>query len=163
MKHLVKEFGQCTGTLPKDGELSKEDLFIFLRPLVKKIQEELDEFEDALNNKDVKEILDARTDLQVYLDQLTTSLEAAGVDVKLAEELVCTNNAEKYSTSYDFIEAKYLEWKENDVWFFNKLRIDGNVHNGISYFCLKDEDNKVRKFKDFPKVDLKPCVPKDLL
>ena len=49
MKHLVKEFGQCTGTLPKDGELSKEELFTFLRPLVKKIQEELDELKEALD------------------------------------------------------------------------------------------------------------------
>ena len=163
MKHRVKQFGRCTGTLPEDGEIGKEELIEGLFPLILKIKEEVEEFEEAVINEDIKEVLDARTDLQYYLDQITIWLEAVGVNIELAEELVSNNNDEKYSSSYDFVEAKYLEWGQTDHWFASRLRIDGNISDGVTYFCLKDTANKVRKFVDHPKVDLLPCLPKELL
>ena len=170
MKERVKQFMACIGTLPPHyDEMDKETLVEGLKPPVMPsvdgkeglLIQEVNELIDSIESYDILEIIDAVIDIQVYLDQIKIQLENAGISVNLAEVLVCDNNDEKYSTSFEFIEAKLIEWQQNDPWFAAKLRIEGNRNplDGQFYYCLKDENNKVRKFVDFQKVDLGQCVP----
>lgn len=169
MKEYVKDFMAGTGSLPSSIN-TKQELLDLLKPYVfpRKdgkaglLAEEVWELTEAVKDGDVQEILDAVTDCQYFLDQIKIYLEIAGVDVEAAEDLVCYNNQEKYSTDFNYVQAKYIEWEHNDPWFFQQLRIAESKVNGVSYYCLKDGSNKVRKFVDFPKVDLSKCVPEDL-
>jgi len=165
MKELIKSFMCATGSMPTFEEMSN-DLYIKSQlELVEKLVEEVLEFKESLLERDYTNSVKELIDIKYVLSQCEIVAEVAGVDVNLAEALVCDNNDEKYSTSYDFVEAKLLEWRENDHWFAAKLWISESVSelDGQTYYCLKDDNNKVRKFVDFPKVDLSECIPKEMM
>lgn len=172
MKHRVKQFAERIGSnIGKPIDVDKDVLIKELSPFVLPrtdgksglLVEEVEELTRAIYKKDVKEVLDAVVDIEYFLNQMILWLEKAGIDYQKACEKVCDNNDEKYSTSYNFIEAKLLEWSINDPWFSNTLHIDFNLVDGETYYCLKDTNGKVRKFVDFESVDLTECIPKELL
>jgi len=147
------------GLLPPDYDnMTLPVLIEGVKPLVPLLQEELNELDTALQANDVQEVLDACVDLKYFITQLEIWLEQAGVDVQEADELVCLNNELKYTTVWD----QAAEWGESVG--FCKVFIDENVdEDGITQYCIKDNvTHKVKKFKDFPQVDLSPCVPKYL-
>lgn len=159
MKSYVRQFMSATGTLPPPFDDMTLPIFIEgVSPLVPLLQEELNELDAAIKANDVQEVLDACVDLSYFVTQLQIWLEQAGVDVQEAEELVCLNNELKYTTVFDTAEM----WADEVGW--GKVFIDENVdEDDITQYCIKDNvTHKVKKYKDFPQVDLSPCVPKYL-
>ena len=60
---------------------------------------------------------------------------------------VCDNNDLKYTTDYDAFVTTQKWWNASTSNF-------ATVIDGVTYYCLKNENGKVVKPKDFPKVDL---------
>jgi hypothetical protein len=159
LKSYVRAFMSACGLLPPHYDDMTLPVFIEgVALLVPLLQEELNELDAAIKANDVVEVTDAFVDLKYFLSQLEIWLEQAGVDVQQAEELVCFNNELKYTTVWD----QAVEWGESVG--FCKVFIDENIdEDGITQYCIKDNvTHKVKKYKDFPQVDLSPCVPKYL-
>lgn len=163
MKHRVKQFMGRTGILMSPEDMDKESYIKYQLGYVERLLEEVLELKEALEQGDIVNSVKELIDVKYVAAQLDIGAEVAGIDVNLAEELVSNNNDDKYSTNYDFIEAKYIEWGQNDPWFQSKLWIDGNNYEGLTWFCLKDKNGKIRKFVDFESVDLTECIPEELL
>lgn len=152
------EFAERTGTALSVGA-SKEELFEYLKGFIKKFEEEVTELKDALALKDVIEVLDAHNDIRVYVDQLKDSLEKVGIDVVGSQEAVALNNELKYTTVPALVQEWYIEHKNRG----NVYSIFDTKVEGITYYCLKNSENKVVKPYGHPKVDLISFLPTDLL
>jgi len=159
LKSDVRQFMSACGLLPPSYDDMTLPVFIDgVSPLVPLLQEELNELDTAIKSNDVQEILDACVDLSYFITQLEIWLEQAGVGVQEAEELVCLNNELKYT----FSEPMAEDWAT--AVGLEKVYVDGNDdENGFTQYCIKDRvTHKVKKYKDFPSVDLSPCVPRYL-
>jgi hypothetical protein len=147
------------GLLPPSYDDMTLPVFIDgVKPLVPLLQEELNELDAAIKANDVQEVLDACVDLSYFLTQLQIWLEQAGVDVQESEELVCFNNELKFTTKERLAEI----WAEEVG--LDRVYVDESIdEDGTPQYCIKDRvTHKVKKFKDFPSVDLSTCVPKYL-
>ncbi len=152
-------FAERTGT-SVEYNISKKELFNYSLNFHKKLEEEaVTELWYAILLKDVEKLLDAYNDTIVYADQWGDALKKAGIDVVGAQEAVALNNELKYTTSASLV----MDW-------FREHRNRGNIYtiydttiDGVTYYCLKDKNNKVKKPVGHPVVDLTPFIPKHLL
>lgn len=152
-------FAERTGT-SVEYNISKGRLFDYSSHFHKKLEEEaVTELWEAMLLKDVEMLVDSYTDTVVYVDQWGDALSKAGIDIVGAQEAVALNNELKYTTSHELA----VDW-------YREHRIRGNIYtiydttvDGVTYFCLKDENNKVKKPIGHPLVDLTPFIPKHLL
>lgn len=153
------EFAERTGTSLKVGA-SKEELFEYASQLHKKLEEEVAEMFDALVAKDVTELLDACKDINVYRDQFKDSLIKAGIDVNGAQEAVALNNELKYTTSFSLA----MDWLEQHRKSGSKgYEIHGITVDDTTYYCIKNQDNKVIKPIGHCPVCLLSFIPSSLL
>jgi hypothetical protein len=123
--------------------------------------EEVLETKEASKLSDWEKMLDGVCDVWFVSSELVTQLISVGIDVKRAFKAVCENNALKYTTSYELAEKWY-------TWNACTNNIDCHIHKseyeGQNYYCVRrNEDNKVLKWEEFPTVDLKRFIPKELL
>lgn len=122
---------------------------------VKMVQEGKVKLSDLGDYDPFVEILDGVVDNVVTLTYLIAMLETLGYNVNEAFNRIMENNKEKIFT--DIAEAYNAS---------NTLRIKSNIQtevvesvvSGKSYFTLKDENGKVRKYYNFPEVDLTDLV-----
>lgn len=148
----------ATGVLPQPDDITFKSYKEMQLSLVEKLLEEVLEFKVSLEEGDIVNSVKEMTDIKFVFTQCEITAEQAGVDVQEAEELVCLNNELKYTEIEFFAE----EWAEGIG--LDKVYVDKNVdEDGEEQYCIKDKvTHKVKKFKDFPKIDLSPCVPKYL-
>lgn len=152
-------FAERTGT-SVEYNIGKKELFDYTSQFHKKLEEEaVTELWEAIVLKDVTALLDSYLDTIVYTDQWADALNKAGIDIVGAQEAVALNNELKYTTSPELV----MDW-------FREHRNRGNVYtiydttiDGVTYYCLKDKNNKVKKPVDHPAVDLTPFIPEHLL
>ena len=156
MKQQIKEFMSATGLLTLCEYGVGKDLCEDLGSLTPLLQEELDEFSEAIGNNDVVEVVDAVIDLQYFLQQAIIKLELAGVNIVECCNEVCLNNQLKYTTSYELAES-WLDGTPNRY-------IDENIaEDSVTYYCVKDLDtDKVKKYNNFPTPNLKQHIPEYL-
>ena len=151
----VAKFNQITGKGPSDD----------LNVLTKQIKDQstilLEEVLETKEAPDWIERLDGVCDIWFVASELVTQLESVGINVKKAFKAVCENNSLKYTTSRELVE-KWYTW--NTEVKQEQCHIHESVYEGETYYCVRrNEDNKVLKWEDFPKVDLAKSVPKELL
>ena len=152
-------FAERTGT-SVDYNISKAELFKYSLNFHKKLEEEaVTELWEAILLKDVKKLLDSFNDTIVYADQWGDALKKAGIDIVGAQEAVALNNELKYTTSHELAVDWYREHRNRG----NIYTIYDTTIDGVNYFCLKDENNKVKKPIGHPVVDLTPFIPRHLL
>ena len=153
------EFAERTST-SVEYNISKRELFKYSSDFHKKLEEEaVTELWEAILLKDVEKLLDAYNDTIVYADQWGDALSKAGIDIVGAQEAVALNNELKYTTSHELAVDWYREYSLRG----NNCTIYDTTIDGITYYCLKDENNKVKKPIGHPVVDLTPFLPKHLL
>ena len=87
------------------------------------------------------------------------ALKKAGIDVVGAQEAVALNNELKYTTSHELAVDWYREHRNRG----NIYTIYDTEVDGVIYYCLKDENNKVRKPVGHKPVDLTPFIPKHFI
>ena len=97
------------------------------------------------------EALDGAVDVSVTYTALVEMLESRGLNVSAGAELILKNNDNKVFT--DFNEAQAEAHKlQNELG--EAIVVCTSVVDGVEYYCLKDENGKVRKKVGFIGVDL---------
>ena len=145
----IKQWNERCGNTSCNKQDTLEDVVRKVVPQAKVILEEAKELVAALEAKDENEIKDGIADV------LFTSLRLVSVlgdkyDVLGMLSVVCDNNDLKYTTNQvEFFAAGGVWDKLSDGCKNEVTEIDG-----VTYYCLKNDNGKVVKPKDFPKVDL---------
>lgn len=146
---------QATGTFfPPIDDITIENVLASVKRLIPLIEEEVDELEDST---DISDVLDAVVDIGVYYSQLVLLMEHIGVNYTEACQAVCHNNDLKYTHSMPLVMDWYSNLKDKSA------RIEDNEVDGVKYFCLKNQNGKVVKYKGFPRVDLTDYIPEEWL
>lgn len=157
-KSEVRKFNVIAGNKPSNGDMW--EVWKQLKQQAALVKEEALEACDAAEDQDMTEILDAYCDVwytNTYLGQL---LEAYGVDVKGAIEAVCSNNSQKYTTSYTYAKESQEALEEKGI----SCYIENTVYDGETYYTVcRNEDSKVMKLKHHQKPSLEQFVPKEFL
>lgn len=155
-KELVRKFNVIAGRKPSSGDLW--EVWKQLKQQAALVKEEAIEACDAAEDQDMTEILDAYCDVwytNTYLGQL---LEAYGVDVKGAIEAVCSNNSQKYTTSYTYAKESQESLEEKGT----SCYIETTVYDGEMYYTVcRSEDSKVMKLLHHEKPSLEQFVPEE--
>lgn len=153
----VERFNTITGKAP-----SKD-----LKELYKQIEnqctyllEEVKETLQAAQENDIVEVVDGVCDVKYVASQLQTMVESIGVDFEGAFSEVCDNNDKKFTTVYN----QACSWESYHFGLGKDVYISHVKYKGGDYFTVCDATtNKTLKYENFPKVDLKPFIPKGLL
>lgn len=122
--------------------------------------EEVKETKDAAYNGDWVEVLDGVADVKYVASYLEDLIKASGCDFDKAFDAVCDNNDEKFTSSRELAEV----WKEQKESIGVPTYIATSEYEGELYYTVRRiSDMKVVKYDDFPKVDLLPFIPKELI
>lgn len=153
-KEAVKRFNVVCGNSPSQGSLY--DVWKQLKQQVSLVKEEALETFDASQAEDIQELIDGWADVwyvNTYLGQL---LEAFGVDTKGVKDVVCANNAQKYTTSYTYAKESQEALEDKGI----ECYIETTVYEGETYYTVRrNEDQKVMKLKHHERPDLSVFVP----
>ena len=97
------------------------------------------------------EALDGAVDVSVTYTALVEMLESRGLRVSDAAERILKNNDDKVFTDFNEaqVEAHKLQNKLGEP-----IVVCTSVVDGVEWYCLKDENGKVRKKTGFVGVDL---------
>lgn len=153
---------KCTGNdNPSFDNIDKEYVTQKGNQLIDFISEEVQEAIDGLVDENIVEVLDAWVDQEYFHTQGVLMFERAGIDYKGACQAICENNSLKYTTSSGLAERWLNEWQcEGNFNYY----VSGTEVESVMYYCLKDiKTKKVKKWKGFPSVDLKPYITDKLL
>ena len=155
-KEAVKRFNVVCGNSPSQGSLY--DVWKQLKQQAALVKEEALETFDASQEEDIQELIDGWADVwyvNTYLGQL---LEAFGVDTKGVKDVVCANNAQKYTTSYTYAKESQEALEEKGT----ECYIETTVYEGETYYTVRrNEDQKVMKLKHHERPDLSVFVPQE--
>ena len=122
--------------------------------------EEVQETLDAASRGDIVEVVDGVADCEFVFDYIKTMVQSLGVQQDKAFEAVCDNNDLKYTECYE----QALQWKKQKEAQGIECYVSSVVYEGVDYFMIRrKEDGKGLKFDNFPKVDLSPYTPKELI
>lgn len=156
----VTKFNEAIDNAPKGTYSDDKDvIWKQLQLQAKLIKEEADEMYIAAMHKDIAEVLDGHIDTWVTNTYQQDLLEAIGVDVNKAREIILQNNECKYTTSREYAQDSLSVHLENgtDCHIHSLLTDDGEM----LYTIKRIPDGKVLKMKDHEKVDLTGCIPKE--
>lgn len=155
-KEAVKRFNVVCGNSPSQGSLY--DVWKQLKQQAALVKEEALETFEASQEEDIQELIDGWADVwyvNTYLGQL---LEAFGVDTKGVKDVVCSNNSQKYTTSYTYAKESQEALEEKGT----ECYIETTVYEGETYYTVRrNEDNKVMKLKHHERPDLSVFVPQE--
>ena len=153
----VERFNVITGKAPsKDiNELYKQ-----IENQCTYLLEEVKETLKAAQEKDIVEVVDGICDVKYVASQLQTLVESIGVNFDGAFSKVCDNNDLKFTQSYQTAS----EWQDYHLENGKDNYISWVEYKGSVYYTVCDKHtNKTLKFENFPKVDLTPYIPENLL
>lgn len=145
----IRKFNERCGNVDCTPEMSLNETCNVVLPQAKVILEEAKELLKACEEQDEQEIIDGSIDILVTSLRLL-SLLGKRYDLMKAAELVMENNHLKYTT--DVVLANKWAIKPDGSWSgFSIITTD---QKGTLYYCLKDQNGKIRKWDGFPKVEL---------
>ncbi len=146
LEKRVKQWNARCGNTSCTKDSTLEEVVSYTLPQAKVILEEVKELLAALEDRDETEIKDGVVDV-LFTSLRLVSLLKNKYDIFGMAEKVCDNNDLKYTTNE-------VEICEHDKWDVEGTDICEATVEGVKYYCLKDENGKVRKWKGFPKVEL---------
>lgn len=120
--------------------------------------EEAQELYDAAFNRDPVELLDGVIDNFVTNSGLLAIIQSSNFNFDQAIDDVLENNDLKIFSTYSEAVEKLEELQEYDD--STIYSIEENYVYGVPSYCIKDNLGKIRKFKNFPRVNLNDYVPK---
>jgi NTP pyrophosphatase (non-canonical NTP hydrolase) len=153
----VERFNVITGKAPSKDI---KELYKQIENQCTYLLEEVEETMKAAQEEDMVEVLDGVADVKYVASQLQTLLESVGVDFDGAFSAVCENNDLKFTTLFGVADnwAVYHDKSGKDVY------ISSVEYEGVNYYTVCDyHTNKTLKPQNFPRVDLKPFIPNDLI
>lgn len=154
--YRVTRFNHISGNMPHMG--TDYEYWQQLKNQAKRVYEEAKELMDAVEAEDMQGVLDGFLDVRYTNEYMEDLLLAGEIETKKAWESVCTNNDQKFTTSYTYaVDSKEaLEAKGVESY------IDSTTYEGVLYYVVRrNEDNKVLKLKHHESPDLSLFIPKE--
>ena len=149
IEQRIRQWNERCGNTSCNEQDTLDDVVRKVIPQAKVILEEAKELVAALDVKDENEIKDGIADV-LFTSLRLVSLLGDKYDVLGMLNAVCDNNDLKYTTNQvEFFAAGGVWDKLSDGCKNEVTEIDG-----VTYYSLKNENGKVVKPKDFPKIDL---------
>jgi len=145
----IRKFNERCGNVDCTPKMSLAETCSVVLPQAKVIVEEAKELLKACEDQNEQELLDGAVDTCVTALRLL-SLLGKRYDLMRAAEMVMENNRLKYTK--DVILANNRAMKSDGSWL--GFDIISTEQKGITYYCLKDQNGKIRKWEGFPKVEL---------
>ena len=157
MNERVTKFNYVAGKDPLGYKTDdKEAIWKQLEDQVERVYEEAKEMLDAVQERDIVEVLDGYLDVKFTNEYVENLLKAIGVDTTGSWHTVLSNNESKSTTSFEYAEASFVEYLKQGV----HVNLDAVDYEGTRYYVLKRVgDNKVMKLKDHVPPDLAKFVP----
>lgn len=145
----IRKFNKRCGNVDCTPEMSLAETCYTVLPQAKAILEEAKELLKACEENNEQELIDGAVDTCVTALRLL-SLLGKRYDSMRAAEMVMENNHLKYTT--DVMLANKWAMKLDGSW--SGFSIITTEQKGTLYYCLKDQNGKIRKWEGFPKVEL---------
>jgi predicted HAD superfamily Cof-like phosphohydrolase len=112
------------------------------------LQEELDELKEAINNNDLKEVLDSLCDLQYVLSGAILEFGLKDIFNESFDEVQRSNMSKACSSMQEAIETlSFYKKKDGTEGYYKKV-------NG-KFICYRNGDNKVLKSINYSPAELK--------
>lgn len=147
----VKLWNQKVNKYP--SEVGTPQYWADLTNQAKRIEEELIELVEGINERDITKVVDSGLDLDVVVSGLNY-LNCSNYQLGISQ--VLNNNDLKYTVNKDVAEQWKFYWESNG----ESCEVQESTVNKITYYSLhRTSDNKVMKFAKFPEVDLTDVVP----
>lgn len=155
-KREVTKFNIICGNAPSMG--TELEYWRQLKNQAKRVYEEAKELLDAVEAEDMLGVIDGWADVMYTNEYMDDLLSAAGVNTKGVWDDVCTNNNQKFTTSYSYALASKENLEEQGVECF----IEQTVYEGEIYYTVRrNEDMKILKLKNHEKPDIEKYVPEE--
>lgn len=148
----IRKFNERCGNKAATKDSSLQEVCELLLPQAKVIMEEAKELLKATEEQNELEILDGAVDVLVTSLRLISLLKDK-YDLMGAAKTVMENNHLKYTQDLD-------ETMFDEKWSVAGTKVIYTKVNDQHYYCLKDENGKIRKWNGFPKVDLSQFLVK---
>ena len=118
--------------------------------------EEIREVSDALDMRDLTEVVDGVIDTLVVALGMWQKLENLGIDMNEAAKLIGQNNLSKYPSLRDdfVVQATINKYKAKDI----EVVVKKDIPNHCYVFRNKDT-GKILKPYGFESVDISSCIP----
>jgi len=97
------------------------------------------------------EALDGAVDVGVTYTALVEMLESRGLNVSAGAERILKNNDDKLFTDFNKAKVEALKLQEESG---EPIVVCTSTVDGVEFYCLKDENGKVRKSVGFIGVDI---------
>ena len=147
---MVKKFHELFGAyIWKEPHIPTQDI-CNLR--INLLQEELDEFKQAIKDWDIVEIVDALADMQYVLSGAILSFGMQDIFADIFDEVQRSNMSKACDTMQQAEETV-----EKYTWLGQPCSI---VKKWEKFIVLRDEDNKVLKSVDYSPADIAGIVNK---
>lgn len=156
MRNSVDKFNYIVGNPPKGYEGTEEEVWEQLERQARLVLEEAKEMLEAVELRDMVEVLDGHLDVEYTNSYINTLLEACGVDTVTGKDEVISNNEMKYTTNIGLALHSSDKYNARGV----HTEVEGEDYQGSTYYCVKRiKDGKVMKLTWHVDPCLEVCVP----
>jgi hypothetical protein len=138
------------------AETGTEEYWEALSNQAKRIEEELKELTDAIEDRDLVETFDALLDLDVVV---SGGLFLSNGDYAGGIEAVLENNDNKYTDRKETAYAVDNHYKDLVATRVHEVSV-GDIFDSKFYSVHRVSDDKILKFPGHPQVNLAPFAPK---
>lgn len=152
----VKNWNTTMGNSPSNNP---QETIVKLKRQIKFIVEEALEMQEAADEDDIIEILDALQDLRFVSDQVAVYLESLGIDLEGSWKEVVRSNNSKFTDDPFIITSSQRSF--TNVGISTDIEQTFDSEGKIVYIIKRRKDGKVLKPLCFTKPDLKPFVPEE--
>lgn len=152
----ITRFNYVAGKAPKGREGSVDEVWEQIEQQVERVYEEAKEMLEAAKNRDMVEVLDGSLDVWYTNTYMFDLLEACGIDIKKARNMVLDNNDMKITSNIYLAMSTRDDYNAKGEWTkVNETRFEGEQ----LFTVIRLKDNKVMKLPYHESPDLDSLVP----
>lgn len=152
----VKNWNNIMGNGPSKNH---QETVVKLKRQIKFVVEETLEMQEAADEDDIIEILDALQDLRFVSDQVAVYLESLGIDLEGSWNEVVRSNNSKFTDDPFVITSSQRSF--TNVGIPTDIEQTFDSEGKIVYIIKRRKDGKVLKPLCFTQPNLKPFVPEE--
>lgn len=152
----VKNWNNIMGNGPSENH---QETVVKLKRQIKFVVEEALEMQEAADEDDIIEILDALQDLRFVSDQVAVYLEALGIDLEGSWNEVVRSNNSKLTDDPFVITSSQRHYLDKGI--CTRVEQTFDSEGKMVYIIKRQEDGKVLKPLCFTQPNLKPFVPEE--
>lgn len=152
----VKNWNNIMGNAPSENH---QETIVKLKRQVKFVVEEALEMQEAADEDDIIEILDALQDIRFVSDQVAVYLESLGIDLEGSWNEVVRSNNSKFTDDPFVITSSQRSFA--NVGIPTDIEQTFDSEGKIVYIIKRRKDGKVLKPLCFTQPNLKPFVPEE--